>query len=465
MSAVKDGSTNVAEDNRSSSDLLLKQQRLESSAVSYPRNIPLAIASASGSYIYDVEGRRYIDFLTGAGVLPLGHNPPALIDVARRQLDVLVHGLDFPTPAKSDFIDAHLSMLPEALRGKYRIHMCGPTGADAVEAAIKLAKLNTGASEVISFFGGYHGCTQGALSLTTDREMKKGLRNLLPGVHYYPFSYCYACPFGLEKSSCQDACATFFSRSMKDSHNGLSDIAAVIMECVQGEGGAIPVSKELIDEVQLFCRDSGIPLIVDEVQTGCGRTGTWFAFEQYGIEPDIIVMSKAVSGIGMPCSFILYKERLNTWPAGKHIGTFRGNNVAFASGAEFVSQMRGQHVLDNVRRRSAQLLDQLGELKSRYPFIGDVRGKGLLLGIEIVEPDSKKRSTEIAKYVQKYCVSNGLILELGGRDNAVVRMLPPLNVSGQTVDDALSIIADAFESIAVELAINSAVFHPSDYVI
>jgi len=374
MSAVKESVVKVSGSARTSSDLLSRQQKLESSAVSYPRKLPIAIASASGSYVYDVEGRRYIDFLTGAGVLPLGHNPSALVEVARSQLDVLVHGLDFPTPAKSAFIDAHLSMLPEALQGKYRIHMCGPTGADAVEAAIKLAKLNTGGSEVISFFGGYHGCTQGALSLTTDREMKLGLRSLVPGVHYYPYSYCYSCPFGLEKGSCQDTCATFFSRSMKDSHNGLGDMAAVIMECVQGEGGAIPVSKALIQEVASFCRDSGVPMIVDEVQTGCGRTGTWFAFEQYGIEPDIIVMSKAVSGIGTPCSFILYKEHLNTWSAGKHIGTFRGNNVAFATGAEFVEQMRSLHILENVSERSAQLVAGLENLKSRYPLVGDVRG-------------------------------------------------------------------------------------------
>ncbi|MBQ0755054.1 MAG: diaminobutyrate--2-oxoglutarate transaminase family protein [Gammaproteobacteria bacterium] len=465
MSAVKEDVRVAFRAVKSSSDLLSEQTRRESSAVSYPKRIPIAIASASGSYIHDIEGRRYIDFLTGAGVLPLGHNPPALIDIARDQLGVLVHGLDFPTPAKSDFIEAHLSMLPESLRGKYRIHLCGPTGADAVEAAIKLAKLNTGGGEVISFFGGYHGCTQGALSLTTDRDMKRGLSNLLPGVHYYPYSYCYACPFGLERASCKDACANYFARSMKDSHNGIGDLAAVIMECVQGEGGAIPVSKALIQEASRFCQENGVPLIVDEVQTGCGRTGTWFAFEQYDIEPDIIVMSKAVSGIGTPCSFILYKERLNTWPAGKHIGTFRGNNIAFATGAEFVNEMKSKRILENVRSRSDQVVDALGSLAEKHRFIGDVRGRGLLLGMEIVDPESKERSPEIAKYMQKYCLDQGLIVELGGRNSSVVRLLPPLNVSQQTVADALDIIMAACEAVSMKLALDQNSFFFTDYVI
>lgn len=441
------------------------QRSLESGAVSYPRKIPIAIRHAKNEMVTDMDGREYIDFLTGAGVLPLGHNPSFLVEIAKKQLDTITHGLDFPTEAKLDFMEQHLSMLPEKLQGKYKMHFCGPTGADAVEAAIKLAKLNTQGGEVVSFLGGYHGCTQGALSLTTDRKLKEGVQNLIPGVHYFPFSYCYSCPFGLEQASCGNTCASYFGRVMGDSHNGMGKIAAVILECVQGEGGVIPVKPALIEEIHRYTQKHKIPLIVDEVQTGCGRTGNWFAFEEYGIEPDIIVMSKAISGIGAPCAFILYKKHLDTWPAGKHIGTFRGNNMAFATGAEFVRYAKRSDLLENVRERGFELMQALKELGASHGFVGDVRGKGLMLGVEIIVPGSRRRSPKIARLLQQYLVESGLIVELGGRDSSTIRLLPPLNISAESVRRAIDIIESVFLRVDAEHHQNAINYETCDYAI
>ena len=224
------------------------------------------------------------------------------------------------------------------------------------------------------------------------------------------------------------------------------------MELVQGEGGSIPAPFDFVQRVAAVARELDIPLIVDEVQTGCGRTGTWYAFEQYGIEPDVIIASKGLSGLGLPVSVILYRSRLDRWGPGSHIGTFRGNNLAFASGNAYLEVLRRENVLDNVRAQGWHLLTRLDELRRSTSLISDVRGLGLILGMEMAAyPAASVTAAEVAARVQHATLRRSLILEIGGREDSVVRLLPPLNVTRRTTDDALAIIASAVTAVEAEL--------------
>ncbi|WP_344420677.1 diaminobutyrate--2-oxoglutarate transaminase family protein [Amycolatopsis minnesotensis] len=427
-----------------SAELLAHQDRWESNARVYSRHFPIAIADAQGSYVRDVDGNVFIDFLAGAGVLSLGHAHPEVMRAATGQFATLTHGLDFPTSVRRDFIDAQLSMLPEALRDKMKVHFCGPTGANAVDAALKLCKTATGRGDVVSFQGGFHGSTHAAMALTGLLSQKQPIANGMPGVHFFPYSYCARCPIGLRKDTCDTNCASVLERSLHDANGGMAPPAAVVLEMVQGEGGVIPARREFVRRIRDVTAELGIPLVVDEVQTGCGRTGTWFAFEQYDIEPDVIVASKALSGIGMPVALLFYHQRLDTWAPGAHTGTFRGNQVAFAAGAEAVRVVRRDDVLGNVRRRGAQLGQRLAVLQ-HHPWVREVRGLGLIWGIELADPRGGGPASEAAASVQALALRNGLIVELGGRADGVVRLMPPLTVTADVVDIACDILLDAIE--------------------
>ncbi|MFC7387722.1 MULTISPECIES: aspartate aminotransferase family protein [Sphaerisporangium] len=425
-----------------SAELLGRQAVRESNARTYPRRLPIAIAEASGSFVRDLDGNVFIDFLTGAGVLSLGHNHPELVRAATAQLTRLTHGLDFPTPAKDAFTEAQLSMLPAGMRDRMKVHFCGPTGGDAVDAAVKLCKIATGRGDVVAFQGGFHGSGHAAMALTGLVRQKQPVANGVPGVHFSPYSYCARCPLGLVPSTCDTNCAGQLERSLRDGNGGVPLPAAVILEIVQGEGGVIPARRAFVRRVRELTRELDIPLIVDEVQTGCGRTGTWFAFERYDIEPDVIVASKGLSGMGLPVAIILYDRRLDVWAPGAHIGTFRGNQLAFAAGAEAVRVMRRDDVLGNVRRRGEQIARRLAPL-TVGPWVREVRGVGLMWGVELADPGDGAPATDLAHRVQEVALRRGLIIEVGGRADCVVRILPPLNVTADVVETGCSILVEA----------------------
>jgi diaminobutyrate-2-oxoglutarate transaminase len=435
-----------------SAELLDRQQRRESNARAYPRRLPIAIRRGSGSFVEDLDGNVFLDFLSGAGVLSLGHNHPEPLAAAHRQLDEFVHGLDFPTPVKDEFTDLTLSMLPEPMRSRTKIHFCGPTGANAVDAALKLCKTATGREDVITFQGGFHGSTLAAMTVTGLVDQKAPVRGRMPNVHFFPYSSCHRCPIGLRRETCAVNCADYFERALTDVNGGIPLPAAVLLELVQGEGGVIPAEKEFVQRVREVTRRLGIPLIVDEVQTGCGRTGTWFAFEQYGIEPDVIVASKALSGLGMPAAVILYDEKLDVWRPGAHSGTFRGNQPAFAAGVATMKVIQRDGVLDNVRQRADQLMKHLGALLEVTDWVSDVRGIGLMVGVELADPRTGSPAAELAKKVQWEALNRGLILELGGRDDCVVRMLPPLNCTVEEIEDASRILREALTQAVADQA-------------
>ncbi|WP_237386907.1 aspartate aminotransferase family protein [Xenorhabdus sp. Sc-CR9] len=423
---------------------LQKQIQWESDAISYPKRLPIALDKAYGSYVQDIDGNIFIDFLLGAGSLPLGHSHPELVDEVYKQAKKLTLGLDFPTPIKEAFTEAHINMLPENLRNSYKLHFCGPTGADAVEAAIKLAKISTGHQEIISFRGGYHGCTNGALSVTGNRQMKKNFLGLMPGVHFFPFGSESHSQTSWVMNSQQLDAGMFLESALRDANSGLGNIAAIILELVQGEGGLYVAEKSFVSKVYRLSREFNIPLIIDEIQTGCGRTGTWYAFEQYDIEPDIFITSKGTSGIGLPSSLMFYKKELKNWMAGNHIGTFRGNQLAFSAGVNAIKIIKEERILDNVVKMSQIIVDKLNTLKIKFPFLGEIRGKGLMLGVEILDPECKDADEKGAKKIQELTLQNGLIIEVGGRNDTVIRLLPPLNVGIETVNESLLILEKVF---------------------
>jgi diaminobutyrate-2-oxoglutarate transaminase len=428
-----------------SAKLLARQEARESNARGYPRHFPFAIADAAGSFVRDMDGNVFIDFLTGAGVLSLGHNHPELVAEVTRQLSVLSHGLDMPTPVRDAFTAGQLGMLPAGMRDRMKIHFCGPTGANAVEAAVKLCKTATGRGDLVSFQGGFHGSSHAAMALTGNLAQKRAVPNGMPGVHFFPFSSCSRCPLALNPATCETNCATVLERTLRDPNGGVSQPAAVIMEMVQGEGGVIPARREFVQRVRALTRELDIPLIVDEVQTGCGRTGSWFAFEQCDIEPDVIIASKALSGIGQPVAIVMYDERLDVWQPGAHTGTFRGNQLAFAAGVKALEILRRDEVLAGVRARGEQVAARLVELRG-HPAVLETRGVGLIWGVEMAEQAGGPSAGELAERVQAHALRRGLILELGGRNDCVVRMLPPLNVTEQVMATALDILVDAIHA-------------------
>ncbi|SFO96484.1 aspartate aminotransferase family protein [Amycolatopsis rubida] len=431
-----------------SAEYLARQDRREPNARGGPRRLPIAITEGAGSFVRDADGNVFIDFLAGAGVLSLGHNHPELVAAMTAQLSKLTHALDFATPVKDEFSEAQLTMLPEALRPRMKLHFCGPAGTNAVEAALKLCKTATGRGGVVSFQGRFHGSAHAALGLT-GLAGRRPSANALPGTHYPPYSSCPRCPAGHAPDTCAATCPDLLERSLHDPDCGLPLPAAVVLELVQGEGGVVPARADFVHRVRELTRELGIPLIVDELRTGWGRTGTWFAFERYGIEPDVIVASKALSGIGSPVSLIIYDERLDNWAPRTHAGAFRGNQLAFAAGARAIEVVNRDSVLDNVVERGYQFEELLSPLAS-HPWVTDVRGAGLMWGIELADPRTGAPASELALAVQNHALRRGLIVELGGRGDSVVRLLPPLNVTADVVRTAAGILLAALDSATRE---------------
>jgi diaminobutyrate-2-oxoglutarate transaminase len=433
-----------------SAALLTRQEQRESSVRTYPRGIPIAIRRGLGSYVEDLDGNVFIDFLTGAGSLPLGHSHPEVLDAISRQLPLLTSGLDLPTEIRDEFISVQLSLLPEPMRASTRIQFCGPSGADAVDAALKLCKTATGRSEIIAFQGAFHGSSHAAMTVSGLVAHKRRIAAGVPGVHFFPYPYPLRCALGAGMQSGQ-RCLDYLERSLRDPLGGVALPAAVIMEIVQGEGGVIPAPTEFVQGIRRLTAELGIPLIVDEVQSGGGRTGAWFAFERHGIVPDVIVASKAIGGAGMPLAIILHKEELDAFAPGAHTGTFRGNQLAFAAGVAAARIIKRDHILDHVDALGAHAFRELVRMGRNYDFVGEVRGSGLMLGIELVYPGTGEPAPGLATAVQQEAIQRGLIIELGGRDDCVVRLLPPLNVSYETLDQALEILEAAFAAAAAEL--------------
>lgn len=434
-----------------SKELLDFQSAFESSAVSYPKGMPMAIRSAKGATIEDVDGNVYIDMFGGAGVMAVGHGHPEVLAAAHAAIDRYTHTLDIPTEVRRTMVSTLREILPKELS---RVFFGGPTGSDAVEQAIKLARYNTGRHEVIAFQGAYHGMTGVALSLTSDYGHRQGMEPLVPGIRFIPYDYSYRSPFGGSAEESDLRAADYLEMVLSDSHSGYGKPAAVIMESVQGEGGTIVPSPRFLTRVREITKKHDVLLICDEIQSGLGRTGTMFAFERAGdgCIPDIVTMSKALGGIGFPISAIAYREELNTWPAGASIGTFRGNMVAFAAGAAALRFMKDNDVPGYAAELGAKMLAELKKLESETKIIGEARGIGLMFGVEIVrDRKTKEPAPDLAKKVRKYAHQRGVMIEVGGHHGNVARLLPPLVIPENFAMKGVQIICEVIRDIEKEM--------------
>lgn len=428
--------------------LLLRQKQNESKVRSYPRRIPIAILRTAGVMVQDTRGNTYIDCLAGAGALPLGYNHP---EINREVLEQLQSGLpyqalDIATPAKDAFIQELLNFLPPSFAKNTKIQFCGPSGADAVEAAIKLAKIKTGRNGIIAFHGAYHGMSHGALALTGNLRVKERTPGLMSDVHFFPYPNNLRCSFGLGGQKGSELAARYFNNVLNDPESGIPKPAAIILEPIQGEGGVIPAPKNWLKAIRQITKELDIPLIVDEIQTGVSRTGQHFAFEYADIVPDMIVLSKAIGG-GFPLSVLVYNETMDVWRPGEHSGTFRGNQIAMVSGTKTLQIIERDNLTANAKKMGDLLAEKLERIRQKVDCIAEVRGRGLMLGVEIVKGDGTLDETgnpgadpRTARKIQHAALQRGLILELGGRHGSVIRLLPPLIVEEQHIDFICQVI-------------------------
>lgn len=428
-----------------SQEILSYQKEHESSAVSYSKGMPMALQRGRGATLEDVDGNVYIDMFAGAGVMAVGHGHPVVLKAAHEQIDQITHTLDIPSPTRKNMVEVLQEILPEELN---RIFFGGPTGSDAVEQAIKLARYNTGRNSVIAFEGSYHGMTGISLALTCDSHHREGIGQLVPDVQFIPYPYTYRNPFGCPDEEVNLQAAENLNRVLSDSHSGFLKPAAVILESVQGEGGTIIPTTRFMKRVREICDKHDVLMICDEIQAGLGRTGKMFAFEHFGIVPDIVTMSKALGGIGFPIAAMAYKDKLNTWPAGKSIGTFRGNMIAFAAGAAALNWMTENRIPERALELGKKALLPLKKLESESAIVGEARGIGLMIALELVrDKRSKEPSSAYAQMVRKYGHQRGVMIEVGGHHGNVARMLPPLVITEEYLMKGINILSGVIKDI------------------
>lgn len=419
--------------------ILRRQTQRESAARTYARSLPIVPVRARGLTIEGADGRRYLDCLSGAGSLALGHNHPVVLEAIRRVLDsgAPLQVLDLATPVKDAFTTELFATLPPRFAEHARVQFCGPAGTDAVEAALKLVRTATGRGGLLAFTGAYHGMTEGSLAASGGAQDVRVTR--------LPYPYDYRCPFGVGGERGAELAARWTENLLDDAKGGAPVPAGMILEPVQGEGGVIPAPDDWLRAMRRITADRSIPLIADEVQTGVGRTGTFWAVEHSGITPDVMVLSKAIGG-SLPLAVIVYHEDLDCWRPGAHAGTFRGNQLAMAAGAATLAYVRENKLADRAAVLGARMLGQLQGLAANHPCVGDVRGRGLMIGVELVAPatgDPAPPAPALAAAVRRECLSRGLIVELGGRQGSVVRLLPPLTLTDEQAVAVLDRFADA----------------------
>ncbi len=425
--------------------ILRRQAARESAARTYARALPIVPVRARGLTIEAADGRRYLDCLSGAGTLALGHNHPVVLEAIRTVLDsgAPLQVLDLATPVKDAFTTELLGTLPGELAERARIQFCGPAGTDAVEAALKLVRTATGRDGMLAFTGAYHGMTAGAL------EVSGGARDVR--VARLPYPQDYRCPFETGGTRGAELAARWTENLLDDPKSGVPAPAGMILEPVQGEGGVLPAPDDWMRRMREITAARGIALIADEVQTGVGRTGTFWAVEHSGIVPDVMVLSKAIGG-SLPLAVVVYRDDLDVWAPGAHAGTFRGNQLAMAAGTATLAYIRENALAERAGVLGARMLGRLQGLAATHPCIGDVRGRGLMIGVELVDVTADSAAgppppaTALAAAVQRACLDRGLLVELGGRGQSVVRLLPPLTLTDEQATAVLDRLADAIDA-------------------
>jgi diaminobutyrate-2-oxoglutarate transaminase len=402
-------------------------EQYESNVRSYSRAFPVVFTQAKGAFLIDEQDRTYIDFLSGAGSLNYGHNNPRLKAAVLRYLeqDGITLSLDLATVAKRQFIERFRSTILAPRGLDYKLQFTGPTGANGVEAALKLARKVTGRANVVAFTGAFHGLSAGALAVTANAYYRNERFVNRSNVSFLPFEGYVD---GVDSSR-------YLRKAIQDTASGVDLPAAIILETVQAEGGINVASSQWLQNVQAICREYGILMIVDDIQVGNGRTGTYFSFERAGIVPDIVVLSKSIGGFGLPMTVVLVRPELDDWQPGEHTGTFRGNNLAFIAGAKALSYWEDDQLSEHINRMGRRVAAVLEQLRLQHPeTLPDSRGLGLIWGLEVADP-------EMAQAIRRVAFERGLIVELCGARDHVVKLLPPLTIEESVLADGLAILA------------------------
>ncbi|MEU6560819.1 diaminobutyrate--2-oxoglutarate transaminase [Nocardia nova] len=405
-------------------------ESLESNVRGYCRSWPTLFDTASGAWLRDGSGRDYLDFFAGAGALNYGHNNPvlkeALIDYISR--DGITHGLDMSTVAKRELLETINNVLLDPRGLDYKVQFPGPTGANAVEAALKLARKVTGRTNILNFTNAFHGMTLGALSVTGNATKRAGA-----GI---PLNHVNPMPYDGYLDGVSDM--AWMERVLDDNSSGVDKPAAVIVETVQGEGGVNVARAQWLRQLSEVCAARGILLIVDDVQMGCGRTGPFFSFEIAGITPDIVTLSKSIGGYGMPLALVLMKRELDQWAPGEHNGTFRGNNPAFVTARAALEHYWTDTRLEEATKAKGEKIQKSFEKLSENFDGVSTRGRGMVQGLVFED------SSEAGK-VSSIAFEEGLLVETSGADDQVVKLLPPLTITDDELDHGLGILDRAVD--------------------
>ncbi|MDB9510446.1 diaminobutyrate--2-oxoglutarate transaminase [Kamptonema animale CS-326] len=404
----------------------------ESNVRSYCRNFPDIFHRAKGSVIYSESGTEYIDFLAGAGALNYGHNNDYIKQkvIAYLESDAIAHGLDMYTSAKKEFLEKFTSSILKPKNLDYKIQFCGPTGTNAVEAALKLARKIKKRASIFSFMGAYHGMTLGSLAASGNSAAREGAGVTLNNVTFMPY------PYGFMENI--DTIG-FIEAVLNDVNSGIEKPAAIIFETVQAEGGIIVAPIEWMQQLRDLCDRHDILLICDDIQVGCGRTGAFFSFERANIAPDMIVLSKSISGYGFPMSLLLIKRELDIWEPGEHTGTFRGNQLAFVGANAALEYRENTNLEREVNVKEFFLKNFLTQEIAPISEMLNIRGIGLIWGIDL----EKFGAASFAKKVTARCFELGLIVERVGRNDAVIKILPPLTIELPMLQQGCGIIKQA----------------------
>ena len=413
-------------------------ENLESEVRGYIRSFPTIFTKAKGSILTDEQGVEFIDFFAGAGTLNYGHNnehiSKALIEYL--QNDGIVHGLDMATTAKKEFLQTFESLILKPRNLEYKIQFTGPTGTNAVETALKLARLVKGRSNVVAFTNGYHGLSQGSLAVTGNNEYRDESYISRTNATFMPFDGYFGDMNTL----------TYFRKFLEDGSSGVDLPAAVILETIQGEGGINVASKEWLQELEAICREFDILLIVDDIQVGNGRSGEFFSFEFAGINPDMVTLSKSIGG-GLPMAVLLFKPHLDQWKPGEHTGTFRGNNLAFVASKVSLDQYwQNDNITKAVFYKEKILKETLEKIAAKYKddYDIEIRGRGLAYGFEI------KNDKSMAGDISAFAFKEQLIIETCGSENQVVKFLPPLLIKEELLVEGLKRFENSLDKLILE---------------
>ncbi|MBF0450062.1 MAG: diaminobutyrate--2-oxoglutarate transaminase [Candidatus Magnetomorum sp.] len=401
---------------------------LESEVRNYCRSFPVIFEKAKGYFLFDINGKKYIDFFSGAGSLNYGHNHPQIQKklIEYIQNDNVINSLDMATVAKKKFIERFNKVILEPGGYDYKFQFTGPTGTNAVEAALKLARIKTGRTPVVFFINAFHGVTLGSLSVTYNPFKRSGAGINLHNTVELPYD---------ESSKGFDTIETM-ELYLQKAKKGCELPAAVILETIQGEGGVHLASNDWLLRLERLLKEYNVLMIVDDIQSGCGRTGTFFSFENAGIKPDIVCLSKSLSGYGLPLSLVLLKREHDVWKPGGHCGSFRGSNPAFITATEALSFWETDELSKSIMEKSEWIKERLTELLNLYPNkIKEIRGRGLMWGIECVDAATAATITETA-------FKKGLIVEKTGFQNKVIKLMPPLIIDKEALINGINIISE-----------------------